>query len=100
VVLAFSIIGLMIFCIVNAMGELATLFPVQGYFLGYVDSRFRLQFSRPGLLVLSGDLPWLGIMLVVGLLFSLLSCYVVPTLCNTGFQLFIGQWPRKAHGIR
>lgn len=31
VVLAFCIIGLMMFCTVNAMGELATLFPVQGY---------------------------------------------------------------------
>ena len=30
VVLDFCIIGLMIFCMVNAMGELATLFPVQG----------------------------------------------------------------------
>ena len=29
-VLDFCIIGLMIFCMVNAMGELATLFPVQG----------------------------------------------------------------------
>jgi Amino acid permease len=28
-------------------------------------------------------------MLVVGLLFSLLSCYVVPMLCNTGFQLVL-----------
>ena len=32
VVLDFAIIGLMIFCTVNAMGELATLFPVQGCF--------------------------------------------------------------------
>jgi yeast amino acid transporter len=30
VVLDFCIIGLMMFCTVNAMGELATLFPVQG----------------------------------------------------------------------
>ena len=30
VVVAFCIIGLMMFCTVNAMGELATLFPVQG----------------------------------------------------------------------
>ena len=30
VVLAFSIVGVMMFCTVNAMGELATLFPVQG----------------------------------------------------------------------
>jgi yeast amino acid transporter len=30
VVMDFCIIGLMIFCMVNAMGELATLFPVQG----------------------------------------------------------------------
>jgi amino acid transporter len=30
VVLDFCIIGLMMFCMVNAMGELATLFPVQG----------------------------------------------------------------------
>jgi yeast amino acid transporter len=29
-VMDFCIIGLMIFCMVNAMGELATLFPVQG----------------------------------------------------------------------
>jgi yeast amino acid transporter len=33
VVLDFCIIGLMMFCTVNAMGELATLFPVQGIFL-------------------------------------------------------------------
>lgn len=32
VVLDFGIIGLMMFCTVNAMGELATLFPVQGCF--------------------------------------------------------------------
>ena len=31
VVLDFCIIGLMMFCTVNAMGELATLFPVQGF---------------------------------------------------------------------
>ena len=31
VVLDFCIIGLMMFCTVNAIGELATLFPVQGY---------------------------------------------------------------------
>lgn len=31
VVLDFCIIGLMMFCTVNAMGELATLFPVQGH---------------------------------------------------------------------
>jgi Amino acid permease len=31
VILDFCIIGLMMFCTVNAMGELATLFPVQGY---------------------------------------------------------------------
>ena len=30
VILDFCIIGLMMFCTVNAMGELATLFPVQG----------------------------------------------------------------------
>jgi len=30
VVMDFCIIGFMIFCMVNAMGELATLFPVQG----------------------------------------------------------------------
>ena len=30
VILDFCIIGIMIFCTVNAMGELATLFPVQG----------------------------------------------------------------------
>jgi amino acid permease len=39
VVLDFCIVGLMIFCTCNAMGELATLFPVQGvssaYFLSY-----------------------------------------------------------------
>jgi amino acid transporter len=38
VVLAFSIIGFMIFCMVNAMSELATLFPVQGFLLGYADT--------------------------------------------------------------
>ena len=41
VVLDFCIIGLMMFCTVNAMGELATLFPVQGHSLlvRFVDVR-------------------------------------------------------------
>jgi amino acid transporter len=30
ILVAFSIIGIMIFCMVNAMAELATLFPIQG----------------------------------------------------------------------
>lgn len=33
VTLDFCIIGIMMFCTVNAMGELATLFPVQGFLL-------------------------------------------------------------------
>ena len=37
VILDFCIIGLMMFCTVNAMGELATLFPVQGFYL-FVES--------------------------------------------------------------
>jgi yeast amino acid transporter len=32
VLLAFAIISVMIFCMVNAMAELAALFPIQGFF--------------------------------------------------------------------
>ena len=48
VVLDFCIIGLMMFCTVNAMGELATLFPVQGCCVGYfADDRFNCCFLNP-----------------------------------------------------
>ena len=42
VVLDFCIIGLMMFCTVNAIGELATLFPVQGYLIYRVEYNHRL----------------------------------------------------------
>jgi amino acid permease len=36
VVLDFGLIGIMLFCTVNALGELATLFPVQGNYLSFL----------------------------------------------------------------
>ena len=63
VVLDFAIIGIMLFCTINALGELATLFPVQG--TGHTRHRILiqvpLQFSRLGLLILPGVLRWDGI---------------------------------------
>jgi len=68
VVLDFCIIGLMMFCTVNAMGELATLFPVQGFSSSkqIVNVEVLLLSFRLGSLIPLGDLLWLGIMQFVG----------------------------------
>jgi amino acid transporter len=48
VVLDFGLIGAMLFCTVNALGELATLFPVQGmYPCNLSDNRFIFDFLNP-----------------------------------------------------
>ena len=64
VILDFALIGLMLFCTINALGELATLFPIQGI---NFFSRMRLiqvhfRSSRLDLLIPHGDLRWVGIM--------------------------------------
>jgi Amino acid permease len=68
VLLDFGLIGAMLFCTVNALGELATLFPVQGTLsdVHMVMSQARLRSFQLGLSTLPGDLRWAGIMLFNG----------------------------------
>jgi Amino acid permease len=63
VVLDFSLIGFMLFCTVNALGELATLFPIQGRSFGSSCLIQALsRFSLPDLSIPLGGLRWAGIM--------------------------------------
>jgi len=64
VILDFSLIGFMLFCTVNALGELATMYPVQGGPLtcGNTDVQDLSRSSRRGLSIRHGVLRWVGTM--------------------------------------
>jgi hypothetical protein len=64
VILDFSLIGFMLFCTVNALGELATMYPVQGGPLtsGNTDVQDLSRSSRRGLSTRRGVLRWVGTM--------------------------------------
>lgn len=67
VVLDFGLIGFMLFCTVNALGELATLFPVQGTFIYTTQlTQARSPSSPPDSSIQPGVLQWVGIMQWVG----------------------------------
>ena len=63
VVLDFGLIGIMLFCTVNALGELATLFPVQGIppsLLYFSDREAPSQSSQLDSLIPHGASQWAG----------------------------------------
>jgi hypothetical protein len=64
VILDFSLIGFMLFCTVNALGELATMYPVQGGPLsgGKTDVQDLSRSFRRGSSIRRGDLLWVGTM--------------------------------------
>jgi amino acid permease len=70
-VLDFGLIGAMLFCTINALGELATLFPVQGTprILPRL-TQARSPSSQLASLIQHGDSPWAGTMQCNGWLYS------------------------------
>ena len=74
-ILGFGIVGIMLFCVIHALGELAVVFPIAGTDPVLLNLTFQDPFPStvPGLLIQLGALQWVGIMLWAGWLFFLLN---------------------------